>query len=171
MTIADLIASLKNQSADSAFQRSANGNTQFKCVSEVSELSETIDTIKALIPGCPSDLIDLWRTTQSATLFQDVEYGQWGLDLLSPGRSVAATIDFRSKRTKDFIDGDCVVGVFLGDSDLLLVRCDPLQKDYGSVLVALPIDQRQEWYHVATSLSDFLAGYIAARGGKFWEAG
>jgi hypothetical protein len=171
MTIADLIASLKNQSADSAFQRSANGNTQFKCVSEVSELSETIDTIKALIPGCPSDLIDLWLTTQSATLFQDVEYGQWGLDLLSPGRSVAATIDFRSKRTKDFLDGDCVVGVFLGDSDLLLVRCDPLQKDYGSVLVALPIDQRQEWYQVATSLSDFLAGYIAARGGKFWEAG
>ena len=171
MTIADLIASLKNQSADSTFPRSANGNTQLKCVSEVSELSETIDTIKALIPGCPSDLIDLWRTTQSATLFQDVEYGQWGLDLLSPGRSVAATIDFRSKRTKDFLDGDCVVGVFLGDSDLLLVRCDPLQKDYGSVLVALPIDQRQEWYHVATSLSDFLAGYIAARGGKFWEAG
>jgi len=140
-------------------------------VSEISELSETIDTIKALIPGCPSDLIDLWRTTQSATLFQDVEYGQWGLDLLSPGRSVAATIDFRSKRTKDFLDGDCVVGVFLGDCDFILVRCDPLQKEYGSVLVALPIDQRQEWYHVATSLSDFLAGYIAARGGKFWEAG
>ena len=171
MTIAELIASLKNQSADSAFQRSVHDNAQFKYVSEVSELSETIDAINTLVPDCPSDLKDLWRITQSATLFQDVEYGQWGLYLLSPGKSVAATIDFRSKRTKDFLDGDCVVGVFLGDSDLLLVRCDPLQKDYGNVLVALPIDHRQEWYHVATSLSDFLAGYIAARGGKFWEAG
>lgn len=170
MTIENIIAGLKNQSADSWIQRSTHGNAQFKYVSQFSELSETTDTIKTLIPGCPSDLIDLWRITQSATLFQDVEYGQWGLDLLSPGRSAAATIDFRSKRTKDFLDGDCVIGFFLGDSDLLVVRCDPLQKDYGNVLVAMPIDHREEWYRVTPSLSAFLTGYIAARGGKFWEA-
>jgi hypothetical protein len=62
-----------------------------------------------------------------------------------------------------------VVGEFLGDSDLLLVRCDPAAEDYGSVLVALPLDDRSEWDQAASSIEAFLLSYARTHGEKFWR--
>ncbi|KAE9904771.1 SMI1/KNR4 family protein, partial [Enterobacteriaceae bacterium TzEc051] len=56
-----------------------------------------------------------------------------------------------------------------GDSDLLLVRCDPNSDDYGSIFVVLPIDQRQDWYIVANTFQEFISKFYETQGDKFWE--
>jgi hypothetical protein len=58
---------------------------------------------------------------------------------------------------------------FLGDLDLVVIRSDPGQADFGHVLVALPIDPRSFWYEAASGLAEFLEKYAAAEGDKFWE--
>jgi hypothetical protein len=60
-----------------------------------------------------------------------------------------------------------VVGEFLGDTDKLLVRCNPLTDDYGSVLVALPIDRRKQW-PVWLSLAQFVEDFAEHDGEKCW---
>jgi hypothetical protein len=115
------------------------------------------------------DLAELRRHARSARLFVDSRYGQWGLVLLSPERSREATEAFRTRRARDHREGDLVVGEFLGDSDLLLVRADPHEPDAGKVIVALPLDPRAEWYAPAASLREFLERFERAEGAKYWE--
>jgi hypothetical protein len=62
-----------------------------------------------------------------------------------------------------------VVGRFLGDSDLLVLRCDETAPDVGSTLIALPIDPRGDWPTVARSFREYLERLIAAEGDKYWE--
>jgi hypothetical protein len=61
-----------------------------------------------------------------------------------------------------------VIGKFLGDSDLLIVRCDAAAKDFEAVLIALPLDPRCDWYAVGTSFAAFLDEYVEKGGQKFW---
>lgn len=117
----------------------------------------------------PLDLRDLWATITSATLFEDAEFGQWGLALLSPQDSRSTTEMLKADRPREYRDGDMVVGRFLGDSDLLIVRCDPTTSDFGSVMVALPTDARADWYRPARALNLFLETYVAGEGAKYWE--
>ncbi len=111
----------------------------------------------------------LWENVSSLRLFEDVRYGQWGLILWSPEQVVDAHRKHVKGREQDFRPGDVILGEFLGDSDLLVLRCDPEAEDYGSVLIALPIDPRAEWYRVGTSLLGFLMKFVEAQGEKFWE--
>lgn len=111
----------------------------------------------------PTDVIELWTATRSARLFADVDYGQWGLDLLSPAAARDRTHYELEWRTDGVTEGDVVVGAFLGDQDVLIVDRD------GAVLIALPLDPRTDWHRPAASLGDFLEAYVAARGAKFWE--
>lgn len=87
----------------------------------------------------------------------------------SPDKARLLTDKFREQRTRAYAAGDLVVGEFLGDSDLLIVRCDTTAADYGKVVVALPLDPRGEWYEVAESLGKFFEKYERAHGAKFWE--
>ena len=121
------------------------------------------------IAGLPDDLAEFWTHYDGARLFEDREYGQWGLKLLSLAEANAQTDAFRMQRSGDFRDGDLVVGQFLGDSDVLIVRCDPTASDFGNVVVALPLDGRVDWDRVGISLADFLHQYAEAEGAKFWE--
>jgi hypothetical protein len=122
-------------------------------------------------PHVPEDLLSFWRISGGAELFLDVDYGQWGLRLLSPEEAAAETARFARTRTGDARFGDLVVGTFAGDTDLLLIRCDPSAKDFGHVLVALPLDSRKDWYLAAPSLTAFMNSYVDAFGDKFWEGG
>jgi hypothetical protein len=124
------------------------------------------DDIGAAWPDLPalSATRALWRTTGSAELYQDIDYGQWGLRLLDPLASRKRTDIERSGRPSDFEEGDIVLGEFLGDLELLVVDA------MGSVRVALPIDPRSEWYVAAADLAEFLTRYREAHGAKFWEA-
>lgn len=127
------------------------------------------DALDALHITCPPDLLTFWTVAESARLFLDSTYGQWGLHLLEPSEAVEMTRIFAEERRREFCKGDLVVGRFLGDSDLLIVRCSEDEADFGKVLVAVPLDPRNDWYNVANSFAEFLENYIAAKGDKFWE--
>ena len=112
----------------------------------------------------PTELRWLWLTSRTVRLFEDVEYGQWGLVLLSPEQAAARTIEFYDTYPDDAVRGDIVIGEFLGDLELLV-----LSGDGEGVLVALPLDPRAHWYRVAPSLTEFLIKYRTALGSKYWE--
>lgn len=117
----------------------------------------------------PPELTELWNASGDCFLFLDHEYGQWGLHLLSPFDAENETSLFGQERARDAMPGDLVIGTFLGDSDLLLIRCDPNAGDFGHLIVATPLDRRADWHVVSTSLGGFLKQYEAAEGAKFWE--
>ncbi len=104
----------------------------------------------------PKVLEDFYTVSNGADLFKDQEYGQWGLKLYSIEEVIFASKIYKSNRNNDALQSDLIIGEFYGDSDLLLVRCDPNSDDYGSIFVVLPIDQRQDWYIVANTFQEFI---------------
>ena len=122
-----------------------------------------------LVAKLPPDLAELWSELESARLFEDPDFGQWGLVIGSPVRARALTRSFRADRAADYSPGDLVIGEFLGDSELLLARCDMAADDYGRIMVVLSIDARREWYVAGETFAIFLRDYARAAGAKFWE--
>lgn len=120
-------------------------------------------------PHVPASLQDFWCRTAGAQLFEDTTYGQWGLILHSPSAAWDATHDYLAARPSEARAGDLVIGAFLGDCDLLIVRADPQAVDDGQVMVATPLDDRQDWSLVGKDFTTFLHQYVQARGRKFWE--
>src|SRR5579859_8214834 len=104
------------------------------------------EEIEAAWPGQVPDpeAVRLWVECREAFLFRDVDYGQWGLQLLPPNRSSARTAAELSERPSDFRAGDIVLGEFLGDQELLVLA--PSEVGTRRILVALPLDPRLEWY-------------------------
>ena len=113
------------------------------------------------------DLTSLWSKCRGARLFEDTEYGQWGLVILDPKSSAARTAKERIARPKDLRADDVVIGEFLGDQELLVVA--PSESNRRRVLVALPLDARGDWFGAASEIDEFLDDYFEAGGNKFWE--
>jgi hypothetical protein len=127
----------------------------------------TLDHVQALWAGgdeIPTELVRFWRLADGARLFEDPDYGQWGLVLLSVAASRQRTQAEFEMRPDDMESGDVVVGEFLGDQELLVYSA------HEGVLVALPLDGRGDWYRTAPTLTDFLERYTASLGEKFWES-
>lgn len=124
---------------------------------------------RVLSRAVPQSLGEWWRAIRSARLFVDREYGQWGLVLWPPDEIEARNRDLRANGRDDLDDGDIVVGEFLGDADLLMVRSEPDHEADGSVWIVAPIDPRPEWVNVAADLGGFVARFIEGSGSKFWE--
>jgi hypothetical protein len=101
-------------------------------------------------------------------LFEDADYGQWGLVLLDPGSSRTRTELGRTTRPREFRADDVIVGEFIGDQELLVLA--PFEEGLRRVLIALPLDERSDWSGAATSLAEFLDRYLKASGEKYWEA-
>lgn len=139
---------------------------EFSC--EFSSDGIEADEPEAIPLRCPPDLKDFWAIARTAKLFEDRLFGQWGLEILDPGRSAELTADCLASRARDFLAGDLVIGRFLGDSDLLVVRTDDSRQDYGEILVALPLDPRGDWDRVAGSFREFLVRYVESGGDKYW---
>ena len=116
----------------------------------------------------PEDLRFWWNTIKSAILFKDVEYGQWGLRILSEEMSFAVTSREMKEVPSNFKSTDIILGEFIGDLEMLLINCDP-DEDYGSVYVVLEIYDRSHWPKVADNFSGFLEQYVSAQGDKYWE--
>jgi len=117
----------------------------------------------------PNDLLEFWKEAREADLFVDKQYGQWGLRIWSPGKSIEKTRQLRSRTSTELVDGDLVIGEFLGDTDLLVIRCDAGAPDFASVVVALGIDARSDWPVPAKNFADFLSAYSRGSGDKFWD--
>jgi len=117
----------------------------------------------------PLTIINLWNKTSGLRLFEDITYGQWGLILWSPNQVITEQEKYIAQRKSDFRPGDLIIGEFLGDADLLVLRCDETSPDFGNIIIALPLDSREEWNIASLTLESFLNQLIAANGDKFWE--
>jgi hypothetical protein len=115
----------------------------------------------------PDDATALWSACRGARLFEDVEYGQWGLVILDPKTSAVRTVEERTARPHDLRSDDVVIGEFLGDQELLVIA--PSERGQRRILVALPLDPRDDWFGAADALDQFLEKYFDASGDKFWE--
>jgi len=121
------------------------------------------------MPAIPDDVRAFWLIARSASLFKDQQYGQWGIEILDPQGAIEETNRQILSRPQDFHAQDLVLATFLGDSDLLVISCEAGRAEFGSVLVARPLDPRQDWPLVAVSFADFLERVVGAEGDKYWE--
>lgn len=117
----------------------------------------------------PEDLQELWQKCNGLRLFEDKTYGQSGLIIWSPQKVLEKQQTLR-QNFNEFESEDLIIGEFLGDSDLLVVRCNPNSTDFGQIIIALPIGHREDWYYLTYSLPEFLQKFINSQGEKFWEA-
>lgn len=116
----------------------------------------------------PRDIQEWWTQVQSAELFVDASLKQWGLQIFDENTSFKESNYWRNERPMDILNTDIVVGSFLGDSDLLIISCDQCPT-FGQVVVATPLDKRNDWYFIADSFSQFLFDYLKQDGEKYWE--
>jgi hypothetical protein len=163
MSISDVIEDLRAW-GDSRIVRHRGHATAFALSCKLSDLGRTDVT-----GDLPDELKQFWSQVEGADLFVDAKHGQWGLRILSPEQSLAATQRFRDSRARDWVPGDLIVGEFLGDSDLVLVRTSRQSADFGRVLIAMPIDRRDDWFSPAENFASFLGQMVAADGDKYWE--
>ncbi|ATZ64496.1 SMI1/KNR4 family protein [Acinetobacter bereziniae] len=116
----------------------------------------------------PEDFIEFYKISNGAYLFEDVTYGQWGLILLD--------LYFIRLKTEEFmfdnvggIFGDYIVGEFIGDNDLLLLRLDKSKEDYGSIIIANRMDTRDDWRKIEKNFRNFIVNFTINEGQKYWE--
>lgn len=118
----------------------------------------------------PADLVAFWQLASKVHLFEEKNYFQWGMIIKSPNEIV----DFNKYRIaqtpEDFRSGDLVIGEFRGDLDLVVMRANPQAEDFGSILIALPMEARRDWPLVATSFAEFLERYIESPDTKYWSS-
>ncbi|MCW2932230.1 MAG: hypothetical protein JWM19_3192 [Actinomycetia bacterium] len=117
-----------------------------------------------------AELVEAWSVSRESRLFEDIDYGQWGLLLYTPTASADKTAEQCAIRPEDLRESDdLIIGEFLGDAEFLVMA----RRESGNrkILVAPPIDDRADWAEVGVSLADFLERYLDARGNKFWEPG
>ncbi len=147
--------------------RDGIGNNPFKLGCSFERPATEEEIASAWTADIPAEMIDLWSTSRESRLFEDIDYGQWGLVLLSPSACARRTTEERARRPNSYRAGDIVIGEFLGDLELLVLA--PSKVGEQRILVALPFDDRPDWYAVGSTMADFLNRYIQAFGGKYWE--
>lgn len=113
-------------------------------------------------------MVEFWRYSSSADLFKDIKYGQWGLHIMSPSEAKFETEKQILKRGKDFFYTDFIIGSFFGDSDLLFLDTSSFKNGENRVIVAAPLDKREDWPVVGNSFSEFLYKYLKSEGDKYW---
>src|SRR5262249_7611999 len=93
------------------FPEGGVGGDPFKLRCFVSEPA-SFEEIQAAWVGRQLDprAVDLWRDCREARLFEDVEYGQWGLHLFTPSESAERTAVELNRRPVDIRDSDVVLG-------------------------------------------------------------
>lgn len=164
MTIAAAIDRYRQESSP----REPSASNPFELVSAVDDQVDPAEVAEAWPHHqLPTEASELWAECHTARLFEDAEYGQWGLMLLSARASRERSSGERSARPSDFQPDDVVLGEFLGDQELLVLA--PSESGERRVLIALPLDNRSEWYGVAESLAQFLEQYFEHAGDKYWE--
>lgn len=165
--IADIIGLLKEQWGNP--REAVHPGRKCPVLLACSFATASAEPLRQLPARIPDDLRDFWQEVRTATLFEDQQYGQWGVVVLDPEEALFETSEQAAARPADFVSSDLVIARFLGDSDLVLIRCDPTLSDFGTMTVALPIEPHDSWPVVANSFGDFLEKLTEAQGDKYWE--
>jgi hypothetical protein len=167
MTIKEIIDLLKAEWSVPAHTINKNGEesfARFACF-----FTEGQKELPADYPyNVPDDVKAFWSESASAFLYKDVDYGQWGIEILSPAESISYTEEEKQHRYDTYKPGELIIGRFKGDSDLLIVSCGD-DDEYGNIRIGLPIDPYPEWPIVGKNFREFLEKYVELKGAKFWE--
>jgi hypothetical protein len=108
--IADAVERFRRQPSPSA----GSTNNPFNLRSTVDTPAQPTELYERWPGGdLPRDALELWAACREARLFEDVDYGQWGLVLLSPSASATRTARERDARPSDLRPDDIVLGEFL----------------------------------------------------------
>lgn len=166
--IDELLAEVRG-SPPVAVKLTGNGEFLLRCSLSLPKKFDKKHIETTLNIQLPYQLTYLWEKTGELRLFEDTNFGQWGLIIWPANKLIRKNHQVTSDRPKEYLAGDLVVGEFLGDEELAVLRCDPALPDYGSVLISLPVYPRQDWYKAANSLIEFLQSLLSARGAKYWE--
>lgn len=165
--VADVTGMLASFSAYTE-PRDGLGGNPFKLGCSLTGPATDEEICSAWPAGPPAELSRAWSVSRESRLFEDVDYGQWGLVLLSPAASAERTAEQRKLRPGAYRSDDVVAGEFLGDLELLVMA--PSEDGDRRVMVALPLDERRDWYAAAPDLARFLERYRDRQGDKFWES-
>lgn len=148
--------------------RKANHNNEETIQEFACDFSDEVADFSAGYPlKIPNDLKEFWLNAKEANLFFDVNYGQWGLYIMSPEEALLTTEREKADRPNDNENEELVIGNFLGDSDKLLIDCS--LESAGRITISRPIDERKDWPIAANSFTEFLTCYMEKEGEKFWE--
>ena len=158
----DRIAAVVEHLAHSRIISAPNNPFRLRCEFAPAAAADEIEAA-AERRSIPDGVRALWSVARASTWYVDIDYGQWGLRLWAPAEVIDQTEEYERRRPDDASAGDVVIGEFLGDLDQLVVAAD------GSVLVAMPLDPRPDWYRVGTSVADFAERFERSVGHKFWE--
>jgi len=165
MTIPEIIDLLKSTWSQPAHatHRGIKRRLRFAC-----SFSEEHRVLPEDYPyNVPDEVKDFWAIASTAKLFEDVDYGQWGLEILSPEESASHTESDRGYYPP-FRQDELIIGKFLGDSDILIVSCG--EDEFGTIRIGLPLDDYPDWPVVGKSFKEFLEEYVKLEGDKFWES-
>ena len=143
------------------------GANPFKLGCSFDNPATVAEIVAAWLSGVPDELAQLWLASRQSRLFEDLEYGQWGIALLSPDDAVERTLEERLLRPDSYRSNDFVIGEVLGDQELVVLA--PTETGHRRVLISLPLDDRPDWYPAGTGVVAFLNAYLATVGEKFWE--
>ncbi|MGX2950014.1 SMI1/KNR4 family protein, partial [Ursidibacter sp. B-7004-1] len=122
------------------------------------------------INNLPIQYLNFITETDGAKLFYDEAYGQAGLYLYETDVIKSKNLEWRkSYLNQDLLPTDLIIGEFFGDSDLVILRCDENSKDYGDIIISLPLDERKDWYFLTSNFEHFLIKFCDNEGIKYWE--
>jgi hypothetical protein len=116
----------------------------------------------------PPELATLWDSCGGLILYEDAQYRQWGLIVMSPAKAIVANRRYRTEDER-MVAGDLIFAEFWGDLELAMIRNDRASPDYGSVMIVGEMDPRSYWYTAARTLEEFLTRFMDAHGEKYWE--
>ncbi|NJL55551.1 SMI1/KNR4 family protein [bacterium] len=122
----------------------------------------------ALSISIPPLLKAIWNLTSRFRIYEEVNFGQWGLISCSPAEIVEFNLRIKGLVPRFWVHGDLIVSEFRGDSHLLVLRADSAKEDYGQVIISESIYPREDWTTVAASLDDFLEKFLKSTDKYYW---
>lgn len=111
------------------------------------------------------------RQNDGCVLYEDREFGQWGVQVYGTSHLAAENARLREENSDDWIASYLVFARMLGESDVLVIdlgRPTPQGEDYvvldGDANL-LPV----EWPVAARDFGTFIDHLVCAQGAKYWR--
>lgn len=132
---------------------------------------ELLAVERALQIEIPAAYREFLEYTNGATLFYDVQYGQWGYELFGTDKLVSKQNYWSEIYKTDWQGRWLVFAECYGDADILLLYLQQSSFD-GLDCAVIDGDSRKlptEWKRISRRFADWLDYLIVAQGAKYWR--
>lgn len=117
----------------------------------------------------PDDYKAFLKISNGATLFKDVEYGQWGCQILALDQLIVATQDLRNYG-QDLTEASIVFATWLGDGDTLLFDLRKYQNEGKNYIIDGDAGYNfEEWEYIKGNFGKWIDRLIVSQGAKYWR--